>query len=200
MWRWFLPWNWFWWIGLVVVIFVLFFVFAGSKRTYAYEGIKNVDDLVAWSWGSRSDDGPTDVSRPDNRLDRPFNEGGVFERECRRIFEDLFKKPFPKDSGSKFLYNPVSGRRLDFDGFNSELMVAFEYNGEQHYDQNSCFTRGNDKAHAYQIYKDILKRELADKAGIYLVTIPYNVKFKDLRKFIVSKLYPELREQHGITE
>lgn len=56
---------------------------------------------------------------------------GIGERLCRLIFETIFKHPFPKIR-SDWLKRE-SGKNLELDGYCSELGVAFEYNGSQHY-------------------------------------------------------------------
>ena len=49
------------------------------------------------------------------------------ENRCRVIFETIFEKLFPRCKPFKHL-----GSLLELDGYNSELSIAFEYDGEQH--------------------------------------------------------------------
>ena len=56
------------------------------------------------------------------------------ERLCRMTLEQLFEKPFPK-SRPTWLINR-EGNRMELDGYNKELGIAFEYNGEQHLELN----------------------------------------------------------------
>lgn len=60
------------------------------------------------------------------------------EELTREIFQGLFKQPFKKVR-PKWLIGS-SGRPLELDGFNEKLAIAFEYNGDHHYELNSMMT------------------------------------------------------------
>ena len=68
------------------------------------------------------------------------------EKECRKVLENLFNKPFSK-SRPDFLRNPVTGGNfnLELDCYNQELSLAVEYNGIQHYKYVPYFHRNNDQ-------------------------------------------------------
>lgn len=95
------------------------------------------------------------------------------ETKCRAIFEAIFKQPFPNTRG---VFN--ENKRLELDGYNSKLGIAFEYQGEQHYEKvDWC------KCELEEIQKrDALKAELCLKYGIRLIIIPYLTK--DIECFI----------------
>ena len=61
------------------------------------------------------------------------------EIECRKVMESLFGKPFLK-TRPKFLFNSVTTENLELDMFNQELMLAVEYNGQQHYKYTPFFS------------------------------------------------------------
>ena len=54
------------------------------------------------------------------------------EEICRLYFEHIFGHKFSKIHPG-WLLN-VNGNRLELDGYSKECMVAFEYNGRQHYE------------------------------------------------------------------
>lgn len=104
---------------------------------------------------------------------------------CRKTLEFIYKKPFEK-ANPDWLINPRTGHKLELDGYNEELAIAFEYHGGQHYDPNHHFNKkneqtwqknrpryleGDETSHEYQVYKDRLKVDLCDQNGVYLITI-----------------------------
>lgn len=62
---------------------------------------------------------------------------GFGERTCRFIFEEIFNTTFKK-CRPKWLINSKNNL-LELDGFNKELGIAFEYNGQQHYSNTGIF-------------------------------------------------------------
>jgi len=66
--------------------------------------------------------------------------------------------------------NPETGKRLELDGYCRKLNLAFEYQGEQHYQTSSLFhsLRGLKE----QKKADQVKRELCEKQEITLIEIP----------------------------
>ena len=106
-----------------------------------------------------------------------------FEEQCRQIFEQLFPGyRFPKRRPS-WLVNPKTNRPLELDGYNEELHLAFEYNGPQHYHYPNRYHR-SEQEWLEQKYRDLLKRQLCNQHGVYLLTIPYHVPRHHLRSFI----------------
>ena len=83
---------------------------------------------------------------------------------CQWTLEDHFKVPFKKST--------INGLCIDF--YNKELMVGVVYYSIHHFKYSS-------KVHKiYRTFretkeKDQERREAAKKAGITLVTIPYNI-------------------------
>lgn len=72
---------------------------------------------------------------------------GIGERVCRLIFETIFKNKFPKIRPD-WLKSPTSNQNLELDGYCEPLGIAFEYNGEQHYSDNTIYTRSQ-----YDLFK-----------------------------------------------
>lgn len=118
----------------------------------------------------------------------PFVKESRGEMECRRVLEAIFQKPFSK-ARPDFLRNEVTGGiyNLELDCFNSELKIAVEYHGQQHYNFVPYFHRNKDRF-INQKYRDVLKRKLCEENGIFLVTVPYTVSVGDIENFLRRKL------------
>lgn len=110
----------------------------------------------------------------------------IYEETCRAIFEFLFKKPF-YTKYPEWLINTETGQRLELDGYEPELKLAFEYNGIQHYEFVPHFHK-NRETFEYRLFKDNLKERLCGENGIKLVIIPDTVKYENLYTFIVKQL------------
>jgi hypothetical protein len=93
------------------------------------------------------------------------------EEECRDIIQDMLGLEFKK-------IRPKWLRGLELDGYNEQLNLAFEYNGEQHYNYNPHFHRKGVKQFIHQICRDKVKRKLCKKNDVDLIIIPYHVKNK----------------------
>ena len=109
------------------------------------------------------------------------------EVECRRVFEKIFKVPFPK-ARPDFLFNEVTGQNLELDMFNPHLKIACEYNGKQHYHFNKWMHNNSHAKFYNQQYRDNMKRDVCKKLGIHLIEVPYTVKIPEIEEFIISKL------------
>lgn len=103
------------------------------------------------------------------------------EEEVRSIFEGLTGKPFPKKRGI------LQNGRMELDGYNNELRVAFEYQGAQHYEYIPHFHREGPNQLEQQQQRDRLKEELCTDAWIALVIVPYDTL--DIQAFIQKELY-----------
>ena len=117
---------------------------------------------------------------------RPKESKG--EAECRRVLQSIFRKPFTSQRPD-FLRNPVTGGNfnLELDCFNSELRLAVEYNGIQHYKFSNFFHRNKDQFEN-QKYRDEMKRRICKENGILLITVPYDVKLENIKSFIETEL------------
>ena len=102
------------------------------------------------------------------------------EAEIRDILETIF---CPSKFGRCY---PNFLEGLQLDGYCRELWLAFEYQGEQHYDSDNYFHFGDISSFEAQQERDTRKRELCKAAGVRLVIIPYFAN--DKRTFVVTVL------------
>ena len=111
------------------------------------------------------------------------------EKECRRVLEMIYNKPFAKTRDLPWLFNDrpskngTTGNRMELDGYNAELGIGFEYMGEQHYDSEHYWNKSYEDF-VEQVYRDERKVNLCDENGVYLITIPYNVRIEDIEAYI----------------
>ncbi|QIN54151.1 hypothetical protein [Cedratvirus kamchatka] len=112
------------------------------------------------------------------------NNSSKGEKICMQVLSKVYKKPFYRVRPD-FLRNPGTGRNLELDVFNSELGIACEYNGKQHYSYPS-FPGQTRQDFIKGLEKDLYKIKTCRKLGIYLIVVPYTVK--DIEGFILSRL------------
>jgi hypothetical protein len=104
------------------------------------------------------------------------------ESKCKFIFEEL--------TGARFTKNrTILGDGLELDGYNPNLKLAFEYQGEQHYMPVKLFNI--DKERVEQIKKtDYVKKKICDERNIKLIVIPFSQASTDnkLLNYITNQL------------
>lgn len=110
------------------------------------------------------------------------------ERECKRVMESIFRRPFIKVRPN-FLHNPVTGNaNLELDCYNPDLRLAVEYNGKQHYEYTPYFHK-NKEHFLNQKYRDELKRRMCRDNKITLIEVPYTIKQTEIANYLQNKLY-----------
>ena len=102
------------------------------------------------------------------------------EAEIRNILETIFH---PAEFVSQ---NPSFLNGLQLDGYCKELSLAFEYQGEQHYDADNYFHFGERSSFLAQQERDARKAKLCEAEGVRLVLVPYFAN--DKRTFVVTAL------------
>jgi len=167
-------------IGICVLVILILAIFRiGKKGTFARSLINPI---------SLFDIEQRKVSSPpkDSSSNLPKDSKG--ELECRRVLERYFNKPFPK-ARPDFLKNPVTGGyyNLELDCFNSELRLAVEYDGIQHYKYVPYFHK-NKEAFLNQKYRDEMKKRGCMDNGINLIIVPYTVKVEDIQDYLTTEL------------
>ena len=106
------------------------------------------------------------------------------EALCKQVIEEIYNAPF-YCVRPDFLKNPETGRNLELDLYNDFHKVAVEYSGEQHYRFPNSFHKTREEF-INQVRRDEYKRKMCDQHGIYLITVPYNIKsnYEGIKKYI----------------
>ncbi|CAE7843477.1 unnamed protein product [Symbiodinium microadriaticum] len=102
------------------------------------------------------------------------------EAEIRSILESIFHPVGFPSCYPSFLEG------LQLDGYCPDLLLAFEYQGEQHYDPENYFHFGDPSSFHSQRERDARKVELCKDAGVRLLIIPCFVN--DKRTFVLTAL------------
>lgn len=108
-----------------------------------------------------------------------------FEEDVRHIFEKITGQKFPCILPS---WLKIGKRRLELDGYNAELGIAFEAQGPQH----SKFDRRFDQKYGeykQRISDDRQKIKLAAQNGVDLVIIDYRLPKAIMFPYIESRIY-----------
>ncbi len=108
---------------------------------------------------------------------------------CRQIFQNIFNKEF-KEVRLKDIGISEAGK-LEYDGYNDELKMAFEYNGKFHFEkvfdnQDLNLQKQNDKR----------KAELSQQYGITLVQVKYFPTTPSIDRY---KYIENILKKYGIT-
>lgn len=159
-------------VGCIVIILILSLFRIGKKGSWSSSYIYNSNNL--------------DKLYSVNKRGPPKESKG--EKECRRVLQKYFNKPFDK-ARPDFLRNPVTGGdfNLELDCYEESLGLACEYQGIQHYKYVPYFHK-NKEAFLNQKYRDDMKKRICSQYGIRLIEVSYNVKVCDIEKYIMNKL------------
>lgn len=105
----------------------------------------------------------------------PHLKGKVFKTEelCRDAMESITGEKFPKSKPS-WMLNEATGRIFELDGYSEELKMAFEYDGQHHFD--GCNYNSEDVGVIKN--RDLLKNDLCVKNGVRLIRIPFYIENK----------------------
>ena len=102
------------------------------------------------------------------------------EEKIRSILETIFHPASFPTCCPPFL------ERLQLDGYCLDLGLAFEYQGEQHYDPENYFHFGQASSFRAQRERDARKVDLCTEAGVRLLIVPCFVN--DKRTFVLTAL------------
>jgi hypothetical protein len=117
----------------------------------------------------------------------------VGQERTRKIFEELFSCSF-KTIRPDWLKSPKTGRNLELDGYNEQINIAFEYQGNQHYNANTQF---QDEYYA-QAERDSIKKDICEKNKVKLIEIKQPTTYNQ-DKFI-NQVLSQIKRQINIKE
>jgi hypothetical protein len=95
--------------------------------------------------------------------------------------------------------NPKTGRSLELDGYNPENQIAFEHDGEHHFQTTLYSPSISDDMLKEQLKRDRIKKKNCKNQGVKLISIPIlnrkeRYKFFPLLRHVISSC-----EQQGVT-
>jgi hypothetical protein len=108
---------------------------------------------------------------------------GKLEQKFREVIEEYFGVKFPKKR-PKWLIND-DNNRLELDGYNKKLGIAFEYQGQQHFKK---MYYDNEKKFIKRQNHDKIKKEACKKQGIMLLCPTYELEEDEYEGFIKRNL------------
>jgi hypothetical protein len=165
----------------------LFLLIACSVFILCY-GIWNIFNSCKGSWSEKFSYLPRASSSSEEIQGKKVIKESYGEKECRRVLEKIFDKPFPK-CRPNFLQNSVTGGtyNLELDCFNKELRLAVEYDGIAHYKYTPYFHKNMEAFHC-QKYRDEMKNRLCKENQVVLIRVPYTVKVDDIERYLTKEL------------
>lgn len=201
---------WFYIISIIAIIILIFFIWkksetgADSKSTWTEIKRALQDHYV----GKPTVVNPQEQSIENSNMLTGFIEDGrkfdsKGEELTIRALENIFCKVFYKVNPTKkscmgirleWLKNPRTGRYLELDGYNHDLRLAVEYQGQQHYIYPNIYHKTFDE-YKKQKERDDFKRRSCDANGVYLITVPYTVKYDDIEKYILGEIPDDLKSK-----
>jgi len=112
---------------------------------------------------------------------------------CLSKSEQIFRETLERMLDAKFpRRKPIwlvnqTGNRLELDGYNEELKIAFEYQGEQHYNANHYFNRKQGELNK-RLTHDKIKFEECRKRDVMLLCPNYLLRPNDFEEFILENI------------
>lgn len=108
----------------------------------------------------------------------PFEGFGISEEIARQCLEYIFEQKFIK---TRSVLTRIGKHPLELDGYNENISVAFEYQGEQHYDVQSIISNKKDKENILKRIQtnDKEKLVICEQKGIILIVIKFFPKFQN---------------------
>lgn len=114
------------------------------------------------------------------------NYGGIREQSIRDLFVHIFGQSFERSRNLPWLINEA-GNAMELDGYNAELGLAFEHNGQQHYELDGFYSRQQHQLNR-RINDDSKKAQLCKENKVTLIIIPFTVPIVEIQNFVLDEL------------
>jgi hypothetical protein len=115
-----------------------------------------------------------------------FQRGGLREQYLRELFFFMFNAPFKRTRKLPWLMNQ-NGKAMELDGYNPDLALAFEHNGQQHYEIDGYLTTHQDQL-TKRYADDEDKVRLCSENGVALIVVPFSVSLKEVQTHVLGEL------------
>lgn len=110
-----------------------------------------------------------------------------------RVLDKIISYPYINNGYYSFLKSPRGGI-MSFDRYYPDLKLAFEFQGQNHYEYIPFLHKNKEEFEYYQEC-DRLKRQICMEQGITLVEVKYNFKIDEASmKYDIKKQNKELHE------
>lgn len=157
---------------------------------------------IAWEYGRRESSAGAiktgsaekhekgDIVKDLHKSPRSNSEAHVV-RELENITRVKFPTVLPK-------WLVWEGKRLELDGYNAAYKVALEFSGPLH----TKWHPGKENYEAYfdRIVKDVVKRRMCKRRGVYLIVIDASLPRGQIRPYLMSRLKDAGKEVIGSYE
>lgn len=168
--------GWVWIIGLLIGFIVLWILFGGKEYQTDIRSI--IGQMLKISPSPSVSPSPSRLKVEEKRKKEP-SKG---EKMVCQALSEIYGVPFA-NVRPKFMINPETNKRIEFDCYNEDLKIAGEYNGVHHYVWPN-WTKKSYQKFIEQMRRDQLKVELSDRNGVYLITVPYNVPNHLIKQYV----------------
>jgi hypothetical protein len=178
-------------IGVTILVIYLRFFRRGNKSTFV-----QLEELAGKIVDKSGTIFQSDISIDESHsslIKKPEKKVHKHEERCREIFQEIFGVEF-KTIRPDWLKNPATGKPLELDGYNPNIMtpmgrgIAFEYDGIQHAKYTPTFQPKGPVEFFYQVKKDSWKDAVCKQRRLMLIRIPNFVSYNDLERFIKGAL------------
>ena len=109
----------------------------------------------------------------------------IIENLCREMFQIIFRQKFQKNRPD-WLVNK-RGNKMELDGYNEKLRLAFEYHGKQHFSYVNYFHNEDKNILKMRKRDDVTKKILCKRNGIKLIEIPFTIPLSKLYEYILKQ-------------